>query len=190
MNTGSRKATNDSVIAQLGPLRRYAQSLTCDVAQAEDLVHDTLLRAYEHRSAFRTGGNTRSWLLSILHNIFIDTGRRRGAELRRETEAAQQNETVLSPSQETTVYLEQIRKAFLGLPEEQRSVLHLVAIEGLSYQDAANALSIPLGTLMSRLARARASLRAFDEGNSTMLALPSPRQSGRPSLRIVGGKHD
>src|SRR5258706_13199615 len=65
MHKGSRKADDDNVIAQLGPLRRYAQSLTRDAAQAEDLVHDTLLRAYEHRSAFRAGGNMRSWLLSI-----------------------------------------------------------------------------------------------------------------------------
>jgi RNA polymerase sigma-70 factor (ECF subfamily) len=190
MHKDSRIADDDNVIAQLGPLRRYAQSLTRDVAQAEDLVHDTLLRAYEHRSAFRTGGNMRSWLLSILHNTFIDTRRKRGAEMRRDTEAAQLNEGMVSASQESTVYLEQIRKAFLGLSEEQRSVLHLVAIEGLSYQDAAETLSIPIGTLMSRLGRARASLREFEESNSAVPAVPAPRHLNRPSLRVVGGNHD
>ena len=107
--------------------------------------------------------------------------------MRRDTEAAQLNEGTVSAAQESTVYLEQIRKAFLGLSEEQRSVLHLVAIEGLSYQDAAETLSIPIGTLMSRLGRARASLREFEESNS---AVPAPRHSNRPSLRVVGGHHD
>src|SRR5258708_1672731 len=71
MHKGSRKADDDNLIAKLGPLRRYAQPLTRDAAQAEDLVHDTLLRAHEHRSAFRTGGNMRSWFVSILHNTFF-----------------------------------------------------------------------------------------------------------------------
>jgi DNA-directed RNA polymerase specialized sigma24 family protein len=71
----------------------------------------------------------------------------------------------------------------MSLPDEQRAALHLVAIEGLSYQEAATALKIPVGTLMSRLGRARAALRGFEAGAD----LPRPAEAGRPSLRVVGG---
>src|SRR5258708_23774298 len=88
MHKGSRKADDDNVIAQLGPLRRYAQSLTRDAAQAEDLVHDTLLRAYEHRSDFRTGGNMPSWFLSLLHNTLIYTPPKHATGSRPDTQTA------------------------------------------------------------------------------------------------------
>src|SRR4029453_15024141 len=132
----SRSESGDDVIAQLAPLRRYARALTRDESQAEDLVHDALVRAYERRSTFRSGANLRNWLLSILHNTFVDGHRRRKAERRRETEAAQLAEARAPAEQEASVHLRQIRQAFLALPEEQRAVLHLVAIEGLSYQEA------------------------------------------------------
>jgi RNA polymerase sigma-70 factor (ECF subfamily) len=75
------------------------------------------------------------------------------------------------------VRLAEVRQAFLALPEEQRSALHLVAVEGLSYQQAADVIGVPLGTLMSRIGRARAALRDMEEGGSA---------KARPNLRIVG----
>ena len=74
-------ATRTDVVGLLGPLRRYARSLARDGAQAEDLVQDTLVCAYERRSSFRSGGNLRGWLLSILHNTFIDHRRRQSANI-------------------------------------------------------------------------------------------------------------
>jgi RNA polymerase sigma factor (sigma-70 family) len=71
------------ILGQLGSLRRYARSLTRDSADAEDLVHDALVRAYERRGSFRPGGNLRAWLLSIVHNAFIDGLRSRKAEAAR-----------------------------------------------------------------------------------------------------------
>ena len=184
--------SGDDVIAQLAPLRRYARALTRDESQADDLVHDALVRAYERRSTFRRGASLRNWLLSILHNTFVDGHRRRKAERRRDAEAAQLAEVTVPAGQEDSVQLRQIRQAFLGLPEEQRAVLHLVAIEGLPYQEAANALGIPLGTLMSRLGRARAALRAFEEsGRPAGAAAPvEPAPPVRPNLRVVGGSDD
>lgn len=164
-------------------MRRYARSLARDEAQAEDLVQDTLVRAYERRSSFRSSGNLRGWLLSILHNTFIDHRRRQVAEFRRLEQAAELADTAVMPEQESRVRFQQVQTAFLSLPDEQRAALHLVAIEGLSYQEAANALKIPVGTLMSRLGRARAALRGFEAG----VDLPRPAEAGRPSLRIVGG---
>jgi RNA polymerase sigma-70 factor (ECF subfamily) len=171
------------VIGLLGPLRRYARSLTRDEIHAEDLVQDTLIRAYERRSSFRSGGNLRGWLLSILHNSFIDDRRRQASEFRRLEQAAAFVDTEVPPEQESWVRLQQVQAAFMSLPDEQRAALHLVAIEGLSYQEAANALKIPVGTLMSRLGRARAALRGFEAGTDHA----QPSEAKRPSLRIVGG---
>ncbi len=169
------------VIGQLGSMRRYARSLTRDAADAEDLVHDALVRAYERRETFRQGGSLRAWLLSVLHNSFIDRARSRRAEAARAVQAEHFAETRMEPPQDHVVRLAQVREAFLDLPEEQRSALHLVAVEGFSYQEAASALGIPLGTLMSRIGRARASLRDMEDN-----AARQPK--GR--LRIVGGRNE
>ncbi|GGE32977.1 RNA polymerase sigma factor [Agaricicola taiwanensis] len=175
----SPKAPFD-VLGQLGALRRYAGSLTRDAADAEDLVHDTLVRAYERRGTFRRGGNIRAWLLSILHNTFVDRIRSHRSAAAREEQAGVLADMAGDPTQEHSVRLTQIREAFLALPEPQRAALHLVAIEGLSYQEAADALGISIGTLMSRIGRARAALRQMEEGGA----------SAARHLRIVGGRDD
>jgi RNA polymerase sigma factor (sigma-70 family) len=177
-----KNATRTDVIGLLGPLQRYARSLTRDESQAEDLVQDTLVRAYERRGSFRSGGNLRGWLLSILHNTFIDHRRRHVAESRRLEQVLSLTDTAVPPEQESRVQLQQVQTAFMSLPDEQRAALHLVAIEGLSYQEAATALKIPVGTLMSRLGRARAALRGFEAGAGVQ-----PSEAKRPGLRIVGG---
>jgi len=169
--------TRFDVIGQLGALRRYARSLTRDGVDAEDLVQDALVRAYERRLTFKSGGNLRAWLLSIMHNAFIDGMRVRKSETARAERAAMVAPHAVEAPQDHVVRLAQIRSAFMGLPEEQRAALHLVTIEGLSYQEAADALSIPLGTLMSRIGRARAALRELEDD-----------QAPSPSLRIVGGR--
>lgn len=191
----SKADRGEDVIGQLASLRRYARALSRDESQADDLVHDALVRAYEHRSTFRPGGSLRTWLLSILHNTFVDGRRRQMAELRRDTETAQLTEMTLPPGQESSVRLQQVRRAFLALPEEQRAVLHLVTIEGLAYQQAADTLAIPIGTLMSRLGRARAALRAFEarDGSAAFPAHPAAPglpEASRPKLRVVGGHDD
>ncbi|TIU85385.1 MAG: sigma-70 family RNA polymerase sigma factor, partial [Mesorhizobium sp.] len=139
------------MIGQLGSLRRYARSLTRDSAEAEDLVHDALVRAYERRGTFRSGGNLRAWLLSIVHNAFIDGLRSRKSEAVRVEQAGYLVDASLQAPQEHSVRLAQVREAFFKLPDEQRSALHLVAIEGLTYSQAAEASGVPLGTLMSRI---------------------------------------
>ena len=172
------------VIGLLAPLRRYAAVLTRNDTDADDLVHDALVRAYERRQTFHSSGNLRAWLFSVLHNSFVDGQRRKAAEAARNREVADTVETIAPADQDSSVRLQQIQKAFLDLPEDQRAALHLVAIEGLSYQDAAGALGIPLGTLMSRIGRARAALRAFEDGS---LPADQPEGRSRPNLRIVRG---
>src|SRR5215208_4276239 len=107
----SNRNQADDVFGQLGPLQRYARVLARDDAQAEDLVHDALVRAYERRSTFHLGGNLRTWLFAILHNTFVDSRRRRGAEQRREAEVAQLAETALSGDQDGRVRLAQVQRA-------------------------------------------------------------------------------
>ncbi|RWM27760.1 MAG: sigma-70 family RNA polymerase sigma factor [Mesorhizobium sp.] len=172
-----RSMVRFDIVGQLGSLRRYARSLTRDSADAEDLVHDALARAYERRSTFRSGGNLRAWLLAIVHNIFIDGVRARRSEAARIKQAGQLADISTPAPQDHSVRLSQVREAFLSLPEEQRSALHLVAIEGLSYAQAAEVSGVPLGTLMSRIGRARAALREMEEGASA---------KARSHLRIVG----
>lgn len=177
------------VVGQLGALRRYARSLTRDDADAEDLVHDALVRAYEKRAGFQAERSLQPWLLSILHNLFIDRGRARRAEARRDLEPDASPPAHAAPAQIHHVRLRQVRRAFMELPEEQRACLHLIVIEGLSYADAAAALDIPTGTLMSRLARARATLRLIEDDP----AEPGPAGSAPPRkrhLRVVGGSDE
>jgi len=185
-----RDRSTFDVPAQLAAMRRYARSLTRDDADAEDLVHDALLRAYERRGSFNagrgpSGSGLRGWLLSILHNVFIDRRRSRRAEERRIAHIMEAEDGAALPAQEHHVRLAQVREAFMALPEEQRAALHLVTIEGLGYAEAAAALGIPQGTLMSRLSRARAALRAVEEGEAR--ARPAPPAT---HLRIVGGQDD
>lgn len=170
------------VVGQLPALRRYARALTRDDVLAEDLVHDTLVRAYEGRGSFRPDGDLRSWLFSILHNVFVSELKRAQAAQLRTQRAGELAESTSEPEQEHRVRLAQLQAGFNSLPEEQRAVLHLVAVEGLPYQDAATTLGIPLGTLMSRLARARAALRSFESA--------APPAAGGLTLRIVGGTDD
>lgn len=167
------------VIGQLGTLRRYARALVRNSAEAEDLVHDALVKAFERRASFKRGANLRNWLMSILHNTHVDAVRSRLSRERREDAAGDAIEPVYPASQEHAVRLAQVREAFLALPQDQREALHLVAVEDLSYQEAADTLGIPVGTLMSRVSRARARLRAFEEEGRNI-----------HHLRLVGGDHD
>lgn len=180
------------VLDQLPALRRYALSLTRDPTDAEDLVHDALLRAWEKQGTFRAERGLRQWLLSILHNTFVDRLRTRRAERRRIEQIAGDLRAdpaahQLAPAQDHALRLAQVRQAFMALPEEQRAVLHLVTVEGLGYSEAAQALGVPVGTVMSRLARARAALRAYEERPAADI---TPETATVTHLRVVGGTDD
>ncbi|MCM2502631.1 sigma-70 family RNA polymerase sigma factor [Aureimonas altamirensis] len=152
------------IVGLLGPLRRYARSLTRNPDDAEDLVHDTLLRAVEKRDQFKAGQELRPWLMSILHNRFVDGTRRRRADRIRDDALALAAVATVDGSQEISARLHDVRRAFLSLPDEQRAALHLVTVEELSYDEAAETLGVPVGTLVSRLSRGRARLRELEDG--------------------------
>jgi RNA polymerase sigma-70 factor, ECF subfamily len=177
------------VIGQLGALRRYGLSLTRNAADAEDLVQEAVMRAYEKRASFRDDRNLRAWLLAIMHNCFVDTARKSRSEALRLSRAGELALDHSPAPQEHVVRLAQLRETFMTLPDEQRAALHLVAIEGLYYQEAAGILAIPVGTLMSRLGRARAALRAVEEGE--VGAKPQDGEAAKGvHLRVVGGSDE
>lgn len=176
---GRRRADAQfDVVGQLPAMRRYALTLTRNEHDAEDLVQDALVRAYAKRSQFDQGRELRSWLLAILHNAFIDGVRSLTADRRRAAEAASLADLEIAPPQEHAVRLSGVLAAVAALPDDQRAALHLVAIEGLAYADAAAVLDVPIGTLMSRIGRARENLRRLE-------ATDPAKQAGR--LRLVGG---
>ena len=188
----TQTASASSIVDLLVPLRRYARSLTRDALKADDLVHDTLVRALESGLSVRPNTNLRTWMMTVLHNVFIDDQRRKRVEARHAEALVQMGDESVPPAQEGQVRLAQIRQAFLTLPEEQRAALHLVTLEGMAYADAAAVLGIPIGTLMSRLGRGRAALRAFEEGQVSSGRGRSETAPGsgagrpeRPHLRLV-----
>ena len=167
-----------AVEPHVGVLRRYALVLTRDADQAEDLVQDSLVRAIAAANTWRPGHDLRPWLLSILHNAHVSRRRRQQVEAATARELVQSAPSATPAGQLDRVQLGQTMAALMGLPEEQREVLVLVALEGLSYKDVAEILGLPLGTVMSRLGRARAALRlATGHGGSGV--------DERPPLRVV-----
>ncbi|SFD79559.1 sigma-70 family RNA polymerase sigma factor [Roseivivax sediminis] len=169
------------IVGQLEALRRYARVLTRDPDAADDLVQATFVRAEERRGTFRDGADERVWLMSILHRLFIDTRRSERTAEAREQAWAESRPLFVPASGEVAARLTQVRAAFLALSAERREALHLVAIEGLGLAEAAEILGVPAGTVMSRVARARAELRAFEDGQVA--------SSGR-GLKVVGGRDD
>jgi RNA polymerase sigma-70 factor, ECF subfamily len=149
-------------------LRRYAGALLRDRQEVDDLVHDCLVRALEQLHTRRQDGDLRAWLFAIMHNLFISrTRRNRLRDAARPLDQVGEEMLGLRPSQELHIETRDLLRAVGTLPEEQRSVLLLVTVEDLSYAEVASVLGIPLGTVMSRLARARERLaRIVDTGES------------------------
>jgi RNA polymerase sigma factor (sigma-70 family) len=138
-------------------LRRYALALTGSRYEAEDLVQETLTRALGAAHGFRKGGNLRGWLFSIMHNAFISNVRKRRAAEQELDDGMP--ELAQPPHQLDRLEVRDVLAALSRLPEAQRAALVLIALEDFSYAEAARVQGIPIGTLMSRLARGREALR-------------------------------
>jgi RNA polymerase sigma-70 factor (ECF subfamily) len=141
-------------------LRRYAWALLRDDQSADDLVQDCLERAVSRWHLRRRDGNLRAWLFAILHNLFISSRRtlaRRGPHGPLD-DLAEPLQAVGDPEQ--VAVSRDLLSALNSLPDEQRAVILLVVVEDLSYADTARALGVPIGTVMSRLSRARRDLMA------------------------------
>jgi RNA polymerase sigma-70 factor (ECF subfamily) len=150
-----------SLIALIPRLRRYARALAGERAAADDLVQDTLERAWSKLHLFRRGTDLRAWLFTVMHNVYVNQVR-----AARPTDALEDDmpELAQRASQGDGLLVRDLERAISALPEAQREVLLLVALEDLSYEETAQVLGIPIGKVMSRLARAREKLRALMQG--------------------------
>ncbi len=151
--------TQQPIVNQIPALRRYARALTGDSWAADDLVQDTLERACTKWRLWTTGSDLRAWLFTVMHNVFVNQlvrGRRQASagtvdidEVAHELRAADTD-----PANSLD-----LQRCLLRLPQDQRAVLLLISMEGMSYVEAAKIIGIPIGTVMSRLSRARARLQ-------------------------------
>jgi RNA polymerase sigma-70 factor (ECF subfamily) len=159
-----------AILAELPRLRRYARAMLGDRAAADDLVQDTLERAWSRIAQWRPGSDLRAWLFGIMHNLRIDQLRRNGlptASLDEEEVA----EVSVRPTQSDLLEVMDLETALRQLPDEQREVLLLVALEEMSYADMSTLLGIPIGTVMSRLSRGRERLRLVMDGRQPTASL-------------------
>jgi RNA polymerase sigma-70 factor (ECF subfamily) len=150
-----------SLIELIPRLRRYARALVGERAAADDLVQDTLERAWSKLHLYRRGTDLRAWLFTVMHNVHVN--RLRAA---RPTDPLEDEmpELAQRATQGDALVVRDLERAVATLPVAQRQVLLLVALEDLSYEETARVLEIPIGTVMSRLARAREKLRLLMQG--------------------------
>jgi len=144
----------------IASLRRYARALLRNRADAEDLVQEALARAIARADTFQTGTNMRAWLFTILHNVHVNQVRSRASRPDEVTVESVESRLTTPARQEERVEVREMMRALDELPDEQRQVLLLVALEGLKYEEVAEMIGVPIGTVMSRLSRGREAVRA------------------------------
>lgn len=152
------------ITAHIPHLRRYARALAGDVARADDLVQDTLERAWVKFHLWQPALELRPWLFTIMHNIYVNQVR---ASARREHASLTEEvaETLaVRPNQNDMLEVNDLVACLGRLPLEQREVLLLISLENVNYAQVAQILGVPVGTVTSRLARARTRLRRLLEG--------------------------
>lgn len=163
----------DLIREQIPALRRYARALVGDRDRADDLVQDCLVRAISAEHQWKPGTNIRAWLFTILHNVYVSDWRkisRRPSVVSIETEEWRLE---TPPSQITNVQVGELDRALATLPEQQRITILLVGLQGMDYQEAAAVMGVPLGTVRSRLSRARQAL----QNQLGMNRFPTPRHA-------------
>src|SRR5271166_300608 len=202
-NPGSRKAGpmsqtsfKDDLVAQIPGLRAFAVSLCGSVTLADDLVQEALLRAWGNSDKFQRGTSLRAWLFTILRNVYYSQYRKRAREVQDSGGFFARGIAVVG-DQESHLDLADFRIALAKLPAEQREVLTMVGASGLSYEEAAVICGVEIGTIKSRVSRARAKLselmvlddrRPSASGRAPLAASRSPRPDQSPrSIRPSAG---
>ncbi|AUA56812.1 RNA polymerase sigma factor sigM [Achromobacter spanius] len=158
------------ILACIPSLRRYARGLTGDPHRADDLVQDTLERAWSRYSRWQKRGELRAWMFGIMHNHFID-GVRANNRRADQTAPGDLPDLPVRATQTDQLEVRDLDRCLQALPPEQREVLLLICVEDLSYQDTARVLDVPIGTVMSRLSRAREKLAALMRGHDSVSRL-------------------
>jgi len=162
-----------AIVACIPNLRRYARGLLADPTLADDLVQDTLERAWSRFSLWQKRGDIRAWMFGIMHNHFIDGVRARG---RRPEDSVGDDlpEMPQRADQSDGIEVRDLDRVMHRLPAEQREVMLLIAVEEMGYAEAAATLGVPIGTVMSRLARGREKLRQELQGREPSAQAAAP----------------
>src|ERR671910_3449307 len=153
-------ALRDALLAAVPSLRAFAISLCGQVDRADDLVQDTLLRALSNLDRFERGTNLNAWLFTILRNLFHSEYRKRRREVE-DPDGSYAGRLRVQPEQGARLDFEDFRTALAKLPADQREALLLVGASGFSYEDAASIMGCAIGTVKSRVNRARMRLAAL-----------------------------
>ncbi|MCH8179608.1 MAG: RNA polymerase sigma factor [Proteobacteria bacterium] len=164
---------SEALVAVIPSLRRYARALVGDRAMADDLVQDTLERAWRHAARWQADRSLRAWLFTIMHNVRVDQLRRSPPPGMLQPLDALDDHGAgphARATQHDGLALRDLATALMALPEEQRAVLLLVGLEDMSYAEVAATLGTPIGTVMSRLSRGRDRLR-----QQLAASAPAPR---------------
>ena len=155
-----------SITEHIPRLRRYARALVGDRYVADDLVQDTLERAWNKFHLWRPGSDLRAWLFTIMHNVFVNQARRRRYEVEELTD--EMSAAAVRATQGDQLELQDVDRVLRSISPEQREVVLLVAVEQLTYEEVSRALDVPIGTVMSRLSRARERMRQLLGGQAVM----------------------
>jgi RNA polymerase sigma factor (sigma-70 family) len=163
--------TDFPLVDHIPSLRRYARALTGDAWQADDLVQDTLERACSRWRLWTAGSDLRAWLFTLMHNIFVNQVRSavRRAAAGTAIDAAEVAAELVAEEAGTAQALD-LQRCLLRLPDEQRAVLLLASLEDLSYAEISKITGVPVGTVMSRLSRARSRLRELMDAPAAAVA--------------------
>jgi RNA polymerase sigma-70 factor, ECF subfamily len=174
-------AFRDRLIGEIPHLRAFGASLSGSTQLADDLVQETLLKAWHHAASFTEGTNFKAWLFTILRNTYYSIYRRRGREVQ-DTDGFYASQVAVSASQDGHMDLADFRKALIQLPEEQREALIMIGATGLSYEEAAGICGVAIGTMKSRVNRARMRL-------SERLGLPMHGEAPKMPLHPKPHRH-
>jgi RNA polymerase sigma-70 factor (ECF subfamily) len=156
--TGEPTTFKREMLATLPSLRAFAVSLTGKHDKADDLVQDTVMKAWAKQSSFEMGTNIKAWLFTILRNEFYSQMRKRGREVQ-DSDGAFTERLSVHPAQYGSMDMQDFKKALAQLPDDQREAVILIGASGFSYEEAAEICSCAIGTMKSRVSRARTRLQ-------------------------------
>lgn len=159
-SSGNDYSFKRELLGALPSLRAFAKSLVGNAASADDLVQDTVMKAWGKQDSYQPGTNLKGWLFTILRNDFYSKMRKTGREIA-DPDGAFSSRLAVHPEQHGSLDLQDFRNALAQLPEEQREAIILVGASGLSYEEAAEICGCAVGTIKSRVSRARTNLQTL-----------------------------
>jgi len=162
MDQASETVFKRDLVKLIPHLRAFARTLCGDAAAADDLAQDTVMKAWDARSSYQMGTNMKAWTFMILRNQFYSEKRRSWRQTQLDQEAAERT-LVATDDPSSPLALDELRQALIMLPTEQREALILVGAGGFAYEEAAEICGCAVGTVKSRVSRARRALQAILE---------------------------